>query len=287
MSKLIHIIRKEDAEYPRLLTEIAQPPEKLFVRGEIPSGIPLLAVVGSRKPTRYGMEAAEKIVRGLSELTDDIVIVSGLAVGIDTIAHKTALACGMKTVGVLGSGMDRVAFFPQENWGLAEKIADAGGAVISEYPEGAPGLPHHFPERNRIIAGMSRGVVVVEAKDRSGALVTARIALEENREVFAVPGSIFSIYSEGPNRLIQRGAKCVTSAEDILEELNIPMKKSNAAEELEGDEKTLWEALSEETDTDTLVKKTGFSIRDVVTLLSMLELKQLAKKVGGDTWIRI
>lgn len=282
----IRTIHKEDAAYPQLLKETADPPAQLFVRGEIPFGIPLLAIVGSRKPTRYGMEVAEKIIRELAAHTE-LCIVSGLAVGIDTIAHKTAMICGMKTVGVLGSGIDRSSFFPLENWGLSEKIVEAGGAVISEYAEGTPAMAHRFPERNRIIAGLSQGVVVIEAKERSGALITARLALEENREVFAVPGSIFSLYSIGPNRLIQRGAKLITSAEDILDELNIPMKNGGAAEKLEGDEKLLWELLMEETSVDELVKKTGLPARDVLTLLSMLELKQSAKKVGGDVWIRI
>lgn len=281
----IRTIRKEDAAYPRLLKETAEPPAQLFVRGMIPDEANFLAIVGSRKPTRYGMEATEKIIREFAERAE-LCIVSGLAVGIDTIAHKTALACGLKTIGVLGSGMDRSSFFPQENWLLAEKIVAAGGAVASEYPEGTPAMAHRFPERNRIIAGMSQGVVVIEAKERSGALITARLALEENREVFAAPGSIFSLYSAGSNRLIQRGAKLITSADDILDELNIPTKNVGASEQLEGNEKLLWELLVEETGVDDLVQKTAFSARDVLTLLSMLELKQCAKKVGGDAWIR-
>ncbi|MDO8600194.1 MAG: DNA-processing protein DprA [bacterium] len=285
MSEIIQTIHKKDAAYPSLLKETAEPPEKLFVRGQIPEGLPALAVVGSRKPTRYGMEATEKLIRELAA-SAELIIVSGLAVGIDTIAHKTALSCGLKTIGVLGSGLDRASFFPQENWGLSEKIIEAGGAVISEYPEGTPGLPHHFPARNRIIAGLSQGTLVIEAKEKSGALITARLALEENREVFAVPGSIFSIYSEGPNLLIQRGAKLVRNAKDIADELNIPMKKTDAAEQLEGDEKILWELLSEETSVDDLVAKTGLHAKDVLTLLSMLELKQFTKKIGGDAWIR-
>lgn len=286
MSEPIRIIHREDAEYPKLLKETAEPPAMFFARGEISAKLPLLAIVGSRKPTHYGIEATERIIRELAEQAE-LTIISGLAVGIDTIAHKTALMCGLKTIGVLGSGLDRASFFPQENWQLAEKIVEAGGAIISEYPEGTPGLPHHFPARNRIIAGLSLGVVIMEAKERSGALITARLALEENREVFAVPGSIFSIYSEGPNRLIQRGAKLITSAEDILEELNIPMKKTDAVQKLEGGEKILWELLLEETSIDALVQKTELPVQDVLTALSMLELKQHAKKIGGDSWIRI
>lgn len=282
----IRTIYKKDTAYPKLLKETATPPEQLFIRGEIPLRLSMLAIVGSRKPTRYGMEVTEKLIRELA-VCAELCIVSGLAVGIDAIAHKTALACGLKTVGVLGSGIDCVSFFPQENWGLSEKIIEAGGAVISEYPAGTPAMAHRFPERNRIIAGMSQGIVVVEAKERSGALITARLALEENREVFAVPGSIFSLYSAGPNRLIQRGAKLITSAEDILDELNIPVKKADTAEKLEGNEKLLWELLVEETSVDELVQKTAFSARDALIILSMLELKQCAKKVGGDAWIRI
>ncbi|MBU6415427.1 DNA-processing protein DprA, partial [Patescibacteria group bacterium] len=150
-------MRRNNAEYPKLLNEIHNPPEVLYVKGELEHGSPRLAVVGSRKPTRYGIDMTEELVRGLAA-ESNVVIVSGLASGIDTAAHKAALKYGSRTIGVLGSGMDEKSFFPQENIHLAEKIIEAGGAVASEYADGTPAMPHHFPERNRIIAGMSLGV---------------------------------------------------------------------------------------------------------------------------------
>lgn len=281
-------MRRNNAEYPKLLNEIHNPPEVLYVKGELEHGSPRLAVVGSRKPTRYGIDMTEELVRGLAA-ESNVVIVSGLASGIDTAAHKAALKYGSRTIGVLGSGMDEKSFFPQENIHLAEKIIEAGGAVASEYADGTPAMPHHFPERNRIIAGMSLGVIVVEAQERSGALITARIAVEENREVFAVPGPIHSLYSAGPNLLIQRGAKLITSAEDALAELNLLEPKNNQAPRLtlnDPIEQKIMEQLDRERSVDDLCKKTNLSATDVMTCLSMLELKKLVKKTGADAWAR-
>ncbi len=281
-------ISRRDNTYPALLKEIHNPPDILYVKGKLGTEELCLAIVGSRKPTRYGLEITEELVRGLAEQSD-ATIVSGLASGIDTAAHKAALKYGAQTIGVLGSGMDQKSFFPQENIHLAEKIIEAGGAVISEYPNETPGLPHHFPERNRIIAGMSLGVIVVEAQERSGALITARIALEENREVFAVPGPVYSLFSAGPNALIQRGAKLITSAEDILTELNLPGQKNNNASQLHLSdplEQKIMEQLDRECTIDDLYKKTNCSTADIITALSMLELKKLVTKIGRDTWIQ-
>lgn len=281
-------VNRRDNRYPKLLKEIHAPPEVLYVKGELGHNASCLAVVGSRKPTRYGIDMTEEIVRGLAEQSD-VTIVSGLAVGVDTAAHKAALKYGVRTIGVLGSGTDQKSFFPQENIHLAEKIIEAGGAVVSEYADGTPAMPHHFPERNRIIAGMSLGVIVVEAQERSGALITARIAVEENREVFAVPGPVHSLYSAGPNLLIQRGAKLITSAEDVLTELNLLEPKNNQAPQLNLNdpiEQKIMEQLDRERSVDDLCRKTNLSAADVITALSMLELKKLVKKTGADTWAR-
>lgn len=283
-----NIMRRNDKKYPKLLNEIHNPPKVLYVKEKLYADALRLAVVGSRKPTRYGIEMTEEIVRGLAEQSN-VTIVSGLASGIDTAAHKAALKYGLRTIGVLGSGMDEKSFFPQENIHLAEKMIEAGGAVMSEYPEGTPAMPHHFPERNRIIAGLSLGVIVVEAQERSGALITARIALEENREVFAVPGPVHSLYSAGPNLLIQRGAKLIASADDVLAELNLPEQNKNETPRLNLNdpvEQKIIEQLDRECSVDDLCKKTGISAADVITCLSMLELKKLVHKTGVDTWTR-
>jgi len=203
-------------EYPALLKEIARPPLVLYLRGEAQVlSQYCLAVVGTRIPTFYGLAMAEQFTRDLASL--GIVIVSGLARGIDSQAHKTALACG-RTVAVLGSGL--LDIYPRENQALAEKIAVAG-AVISEFPLTTPPLRENFPRRNRVVSGLCRGVLVVEAAARSGALITAHLALEQNREVFAVPGKADSPVSQGTHQLIKEGAKLVEDVDDILEELNI------------------------------------------------------------------
>lgn len=203
-----------EKSYPALLKEIPYPPLALYMRGAMPI-IPGIAVVGTRRASAYGKSVAEKLVRELVKY--HFAIVSGLASGIDTIAHQTALSHGGKTVAVLGSGWENV--YPDENKKLAQAIM-RHGAVITEYPRNSPPLRSYFPWRNRIISGLSLATIVIEAPEKSGALITARFALEQNREVLAVPGSIWSKNSAGTHRLIQQGAKLVTKIEDILEELN-------------------------------------------------------------------
>ena len=204
MEKLIKdgvwTIDKSDLNYPPLLKEAHDAPLLIYGKGKLPKfdesywGI---AIVGTRKPTEYGKAVARNFAEELSY--GGAVIISGIAAGIDREAHAGALAGHGKTIAVIGSGLDRASFFPSANWSLAETIIADGSTVVSEYPPGTPALPHHFPERNRIIAGLSHGTIVVEAQERSGALITARLALEENREVFAVPGPINSLTSRGPN----------------------------------------------------------------------------------------
>lgn len=203
-----------DPGYPDLLRQIADPPALLYVRGNLDPAAVGVAVVGSRRATRYGLEVARQLGSQLARA--GITVVSGLALGIDTAAHQGALAAGGPTVAVLGSGLLRV--YPPENEKLFEQIA-CDGAVISEFSLTAGPDAPHFPQRNRIISGISRGTVVVEAAMRSGALITARLAAEQNREVFAVPGSIRSTASSGTHLLIQQGAKLVANAADIIEEL--------------------------------------------------------------------
>ncbi len=203
-----------DPDYPRLLREIPDPPPVLYVRGELCADEAIVAVVGSRVPTAYGLETSRRISQGLAQL--GFTVVSGLALGIDGAAHEGALAGRGRTIAVLGSGLDNL--YPPQHRSLAGRIA-AAGAVVSEFPLAAGPDPHHFPARNRIISGMALGTVVVEAAKSSGALITARLAAEQNREVFAVPGSIHSFKSMGTHTLIRQGAILVENAQDIAAEL--------------------------------------------------------------------
>lgn len=206
------VVWMTDPAYPHLLKQIHDPPPRLFVRGRLPEG-PCIAIVGSRRATPYGRRAARKLARDLSEA--GVVVVSGLARGIDAAAHNGALEGATPTVAVMATGLDRI--YPPEHAELADAIAQTG-AVITEAAEGTLPLPGYFPVRNRIISGLSLGVVIVEAAERSGALITARMALEQGREVFCVPGSIENPLTAGSHRMIKDGAKLVQTVEDVLDE---------------------------------------------------------------------
>ena len=221
----IKAVTLADDFYPKLLQEIYAPPPILFYQGEFNSAKDefSLAIVGTRKLSNYGRQVTPEITKALAE--SGLVIISGLALGIDSIAHETALESGGRTIAVLGSGLDREHIYPAANHNLCAKIIASGGAIISEYPPGTESLRQHFPQRNRIISGLSLGTLIIEAPEESGALLTARFALEQNREVFAIPGSIYSPNSLGPNNLIRMGAKLVTRAEDILEALDLNLVK--------------------------------------------------------------
>ena len=207
------------SEFPESLKEIPQVPKELYIVGELPDprDYYYLSVVGSRKYTNYGREATERIVKGLAGYP--IVIVSGLATGIDGIAHRAALDAGLLTVAFPGSGLDKSVLYPRANLSLAREIVDAGGALVSEFEPNFRAAPWTFPQRNRIMAGISQGTLVIEAEEKSGTLITARLAVEYNKNVYAVPGSIFSATSRGVNNLLRQGATPVTSSKDILEEL--------------------------------------------------------------------
>lgn len=283
----IWVVADDDALYPQLLKEIVSPPVILYGRGDKAAlNQPhMLAVVGTRRPTPYGIEATEAVVAELAAA--GVATISGLATGIDTKAHKTTLEHRGITVAVLGSGIDPLSVFPPENRGLAERITTSGGAVVSEYAPGTPAIKEHFPMRNRIIAGMSRGTLVVEAREKSGALITARCALEENRDVFAIPGSIFSPTSQGPNKLIQQGARPVHSAQDILEELGIDGTaaiRHHAAQSLGIDEAAVLNTITESCTVDDIRLKSGLSSGAVMASLSLLELKGLVRNLGADTY---
>lgn len=282
----IALVNEEDEKYPAPLREIPNPPVALYIRGsQLKKNAPHLGIVGTRRPTSYGREVVAKIARELAEA--GITVVSGLATGIDAGAHEATLDAGGVTVAVLGCGVDQASIFPPENRGLARRISESAGSLISEYAPGTPAVKEHFPARNRIISGLSLGVVVVEAREKSGALITARLALEQNREVFAIPGSIFSPTSHGPNLLIQEGAKSITSTKDILDELGIEYneKTGEAADGLLGEnERLLLQILEEPMGVDAIKQKVGLETAAIVASLSILELKGRVRNLGPDTY---
>lgn len=276
----------EDPSYPMTLKEIYDYPPVLYVRGSLLlQGEPCLAVVGTRRPTIYGRQVAQEIVADLAR--SKIVIVSGLARGIDSVGHRTALEVGGETIAVFASGLDIV--YPAENAKLAQAIMERG-ALISEYPLGTRPRAENFPCRNRLMSGLSLGVLVIEAGESSGALITANQALEQNREVFAVPGSILSPTSKGTNRLIQEGAKLVRNCADILEELNLTMAAEQlemreflAANEIES--LVLRQLGSEPSHIDDICRCSGLAMPQVSSTLAMLELKGAARQVGNMNYV--
>lgn len=289
----VWMMTDDDPSYPVLLKEIPNPPVALYGKGAnlAQAGFgsnATLAVVGTRRPTSYGLEACEALVQEVAGI--GVTIISGLATGIDARAHGAALDAGGRTIAVLGSGVDQNSIFPPENRGLARRIEESGNTVISEYTPGTPALKEHFPQRNRIISGLAQGTLVIEARERSGALITARFALEQNRDVFALPGSIFSPHAAGTHKLIQEGAKLVTSAADILEELGIDYTKESARAAREGlneNEQTILGILEEPLGVDFVKEKTGLATSIIIASLSMLELKGLVRNLGGDTYQKI
>jgi len=281
----IQTIKKSSRNYPEILKEISDAPKQLYVRGNLPKDHNLnFAIVGTRAASDYGRTLTFKIAKELAELGFNIV--SGLALGIDTQAHLGALEGKGRTTAVMGSAIDDNSIYPSENLNLVKKIISSGGAVISEYEPGTKSEIWFFPERNRIISGLSRGVLVVEAPEKSGALITARIALEQNREVFAIPGSIFSKNSIGTNNLIKSGAKMVTTVDDILEELNLTElkteKRIGKEENLTEEEKIILKIIEKEPiHTDKICKISKMAAGQVLSIVSVLEIKGIIKNIGG------
>ena len=278
-----------DEQFPALLKKTAAPPVVLFYLGELPEiWSPMIGIVGTRMPTQYGRTVTEKLTAGLAEKGIDVV--SGLARGIDTVAHTTAIQRGGRTFAVLGCGVDVI--YPPENRRLHEQIQQ-NGAILSEYFIGAKPDAVNFPRRNRIISGMCLGILVVEAGAKSGALITANFALEQNREVFAVPGSIISQRSIGPNRLIQQGAKLVLDLDDILEEIAPKlvareMQEKPLPPDLSDADKSLLIRLSNEPcHIDQLVLELDQSPAVLLGQLLRLELTGLVKQLSGKMFIRL
>ncbi len=277
----------EDAAYPRVLAQIAAPPPLLYVRGSFTVLDDwALAVVGTRSPTTYGKEATRRIVTDLAR--SGLTIVSGLAMGIDSVAHQAALDAEGRTIGVLGCGID--ILYPDRNIRLAEQMV-ACGAVISDYPLGTRPYPANFPPRNRIISGLTAGTLVTEAGTKSGALITVEFALEQGRDVFAVPGTIFSQKSQGVHQLIRSGAELVTCAQDILESLNLMtlqvQQECSATLPEDPTEAALMTHLSAEPQhVDVLCRASGMSSSLVSATLTLLELKGYARHVGNMEYVR-
>lgn len=272
-------ISRSSAEYPPLLGEIPNPPRRLYAIGNPLQPAPYAAVVGTRRCTRYGFEVARFLARGLAQA--GITVVSGMARGIDAAGHLGALDAGAPTLAVLGSGPD--VCYPRANLHIYRKIA-ARGTIVSEYPPGTPALAYHFPERNRIISGMSLGVVVVEARVDGGAMITARLAGEHGRDVFAVPGPVHSPQSKGTHLLIREGCKLASSAEDIIDDLGFLNLRdpSPSATELTPDERKVLSLLEAEPRLlDLLASAARMPASSVAAVLALLELKGLVQRYSG------
>ena len=286
----VRVLTIWDKEYPDSLKNIFDPPTVLFVRGTLdPVDSTSVAIVGTRRPTQYGKLAAEKFSREL--VSHGVTVISGMARGIDTVAHHTCIQHGGRTIAVLGCGLD--IFYPPENRGLAGKIA-ANGAVISEFVFGTKPDAPNFPRRNRIVSGLSLGVFVIEAGEKSGALITANLALEQNRDVFALPGNIDNPRSLGSNRLLQAGAKLVIRIEDILDEiqpqLDTLLKKPGRPTPvvLNENEKKIIDLLSSEsTHIDSIAIRLQMGPSKVLGLLLTLELKNMVRQLPGKYFIRL
>jgi len=284
MLKEIKTINIQDKNYPKLLKGIKDPPEVLYVRGELNPEENCFAVVGTRMASAYGKQVALEIAGDLAEA--GLTIVSGMAPGIDTFVHQATLERKGRTIAVLGTGLDEKSIYPQSNLKLAKKILETGGCLISEYPPGTPGSKFTFPNRNRIISGLSLGVLVVEAKQKSGALITAHHAFKQKRKVFAIPGSIHSLNSKGCHYLIKKGAKLVENANDILKELNLPELTSPGLMRGETEEENLILGVLKEgvLDIDKIIEKTKLSAATVASTLAVLEIKGKVRNLGGNTY---
>ena len=273
--------------YPKYLKEISHPPPVLYVRGAIHETDEwAIAVVGTRRKTAYGRQVTTDLVRGL--VNNNVTIVSGLARGIDSIAHKAAVEMGGRTIAVLGCGLDII--YPSENRSLANRIINGQGALVSEFPIGTKPEAKNFPPRNRVISGLSMGVIVVEAGKRSGALITADFALEQDREVFAVPGNVTSPASRGTNSLIQEGAKLVRNVEDVLEELNMVMVQEKTAIQMtmpeSAEEAQILKKLTHQpVHIDELIQQAGLPSAIVSSTLTLMELKGMVRQVGGMQYV--
>ncbi len=284
----IKILTWEDDAYPQRLKEIDQPPPVLYIRGEyLPDDLFAVAIVGTRRVTAYGRQITEELSAFLA--ANGITVISGLARGVDAVAHQTALKAGGRTISVLGSGVDKI--YPPEHRALAEKMMERG-AIISDYAPGTPPDASNFPPRNRIISGLSLAVVVIEAGETSGALITAEFAAEQGREIFAVPGSILAPQSKGTNKLIQNGALPLLSVNDLMQALDLTRAgEQKAARKIipaDETEARLMNVLGEEPlHVDEIRNQTELPIEKVSATLALMELKGMVRQVGGMNYVAV
>ncbi len=285
----IGLMSFKDSNFPKLLLEISKSPALLYFRGKMENAEDLcVAAVGSRKITNYGRVVTPQLIEPLAQ--SGCVIVSGLAFGVDAACHQAALNVHQRTIGILAGGIDEATLYPQNHLLLAQQILDSGGALISEYPCGTPALKHHFLARNRIISGMSVATVVIECDLKSGSLITAQYALEQGRALYAVPGPIYSTQSLGPNNLIKMGAKPMTSANDVLEDLNLQaLPEQQTAQSQFGDtpmESVVLKMLGKEpVNINAIIKQSGQTAGEITSALTFLEMKGRVKNLGGQQYI--
>ncbi|MBI4281236.1 DNA-protecting protein DprA [Candidatus Uhrbacteria bacterium] len=295
----LHAVILPEESYPRLLKEITDPPAVLFFQGVVGAEetVGALGVVGTRKISSYGHATLPPIIAEC--VGAGLTIVSGLALGIDGVAHETTIKNSGRTIAVIGSGIDRKNLYPWQHKQLADRIVGSGGAIVSEYPPGTPPIAYHFPARNRIISGMSHGVLVCEAPQKSGALITAYAALDQNREVFAVPGPIQHPNSYGPHDLLKRGAILTTCADDILRTLTLPIMQKNTMETKTSTENTAHKnttptSATEETlvtilqddvlHIDELVRRSNLTAEAIMSTLVLMEMRGLVRHVGNSQY---
>ena len=275
-------------DFPPLLSEINDPPKKLRIAGELPQTEKYLAVVGSRKCTDYGRAVCEKLIEGLHGYS--ITIVSGLALGIDSIGHRAALKAGLPTIAIPGSGLGEKFLYPNSHRELAKEIVEKGGALISEFADDIPGYPSNFPQRNRIIAGISDATLVIEAELKSGTLITSKYAIEYNRDVYTVPNSIFSKTSEGPHMLLRLGATPITQSNDIITALGLRPRDEliqiRDYKNCSTDERELIELLSEPLSRDEIIRRLEKPVYVTQTILATMEIKGLIEEVMGEIHLK-
>jgi DNA processing protein len=280
----INRISRTNKLYPPLLKEISASPKQLYYRGQITEIGICIAMVGSRKNTSYGREVTHNLAYDLAKC--GITIVSGLALGIDTYAHQAALEAGGRTIAVMACGLDNT--YPATNRGLAERIIKSDGAIVSEYEPGMPPLKQNFPARNRIITGISVAVIITEAADHSGALITANFALEQNRLVMAIPGNITSPNSQGTNNLLKTGAIPITDASDVLAALDLeaPKLKAKTVKPASKEESIILRLLSEGVnDSDDLLEHSGFNATEFNQIISLMEISGKIRSLGAGKWV--
>lgn len=268
-------------EIPESLFEIPQPPKQMYLVGNMPTeGNKLLAIVGSRKYSNYGKEVCEKLIEGLRG--QPVTILSGLALGIDSIAHREALKNNIQTIAIPGSGLDESVLYPTSHVNLAKEIVEKGGGLLSEFDPMFRATPYSFPQRNRIMSGLADAVLIIEAEKKSGTLITSRLATDYNKDVFAVPGNIFSKTSEGPHMLIRLGATPITCVNDLLEALHLePEQQVLNFDECNDDELRILNLLDSPISRDELFEKARIEIQMLNSILMMLEIKGFVKETGG------